>query len=174
MVHADYANFSEYNNKVDILEALLSSYKNLSNNQVNWVCNLANAASLIWYAYKAMNISINWAGFYVVNKDIEDGGLILGPFQGKVACQTIQVAKGVCGKAALVQETQLVGNVSSFENHIACDSETRSESVVPIISKDGKTLGVIDIDCVEYNGFEEIDKIYLERLAKIIANSCEF
>ena len=101
--------------------------------------NLANAASLLWHALHALpspSKNVNWAGFYVLDpKKAEQ--LILGPFQGKVACQTIAFGRGVCGKAAQTGKTQLVPNVEEFPGHIACDSESASEIVVPI-TQDGK------------------------------------
>lgn len=99
--------------------------------------------------------------------------LVLGPFQGKVACQTIAFGKGVCGTAASTKETQLVPNVDEFPGHIACDGETQSEIVVPVVV-DGKVMGVLDIDCLAKNGFDEEDKKYLELLAQAIATSCKW
>lgn len=170
--HADYANFDAFEHKEDILENLLMSYKALSEDQRNWVCNLANISSLLWHAYKNMNIEVNWTGFYITMKNEKE--LILGPFQGKVACQTIEFGKGVCGVAASTQRTQIVADVNTFHDHIACDGETKSEIVVPIISKQGKTLGVIDLDCIDYNGFNELDQKFLEELAHLIVETCDF
>ncbi|CAD6638360.1 CCN_G0032500.mRNA.1.CDS.1 [Saccharomyces cerevisiae] len=171
--HADHVNYSSNLNKEEILEQLLLSYEGLSDGQVNWVCNLSNASSLIWHAYKSLGVDINWAGFYVTQAS-EENTLILGPFQGKVACQMIQFGKGVCGTAASTKETQIVPDVNKYPGHIACDGETKSEIVVPIISNDGKTLGVIDIDCLDYEGFDHVDKEFLEKLAKLINKSCVF
>ncbi|CAI7387616.1 CGH_1_collapsed_G0033100.mRNA.1.CDS.1 [Saccharomyces cerevisiae] len=171
--HADHVNYSSNLNKEEILEQLLLSYEGLSDGQVNWVCNLSNASSLIWHAYKSLGVDINWAGFYVTQAS-EKNTLILGPFQGKVACQMIQFGKGVCGTAASTKETQIVPDVNKYPGHIACDGETKSEIVVPIISNDGKTLGVIDIDCLDYEGFDHVDKEFLEKLAKLINKSCVF
>jgi L-methionine (R)-S-oxide reductase len=99
--------------------------------------------------------------------------LILGPFQGKVACQTILFNRGVCGTAAATQQTQLVANVDKFPGHIACDGASRSEIVVPIVQQ-GKTVAIIDIDCAELNGFDEDDQRALEELARILAEACDF
>lgn len=98
----------------------------------------------------------------------------MGPFQGKVACQTIKIGKGVCGTAANGKLTQVVPNVEEFPGHIACDGETQSEIVVPIVDQDGVLRGVIDIDCLERDAFDEIDKEILEQLAKLIANGNEW
>lgn len=106
----------------------------LAEGQRNWVCNLANAASLLWHMYHSLpapSSSVNWAGFYVIDPMVSEQ-LILGPFQGKVACQIIRFGRGVCGKAAKMGETVLVPDVEKFEEHIACDNESRSEIVVPI------------------------------------------
>lgn len=100
--------------------------------------NTANAASLIWYALHALpspSNRVNWAGFYVSDPTRKDQ-LILGPFQGKVACQVIAFGKGVCGAAAQSKETQVVPDVEKFSGHIACDGDSRSEIVVPIIRND--------------------------------------
>lgn len=128
------------------------------------------------------------AGFYVLDKSWnndtnKDGSqrkprLILGPFQGKVACQTIVFGKGVCGTAAEAKETQLVKNVEDFPGHIACDGDSQSEIVVPIIaSPDGVTaqvVAIIDIDCATLNGFDEVDKKNLEELASLMAKACDW
>jgi len=116
--------------------------------------------------------------------------LILGPFQGQVACQTIAFGKGVCGAAAESGKTQLVSDVEEFPGHIACDANSKSEIVIPIL-QDGKVrsyehrlrepnsneqqvMAIIDIDCAELNGFDESDQRALEELASLIAGACEF
>ncbi|KAM0491238.1 hypothetical protein ACHAP8_010812 [Fusarium lateritium] len=117
-------------------------------------------------------------GFYVLDKSSKDPQLILGPFQGKVACQTIKFGKGVCGTAAATHETQLVRDVEEFPGHIACDGDSKSEVVVPILvaQDDGskKLVAIIDIDCAELNGFDEVDKTNLEQLAALLATSCDW
>lgn len=166
--HADYSNFDTLL-KSETLQTVIDAYVVLSAESRNWVANLANASSLIWHAYHQLEIPVNWAGFYVLNQ-AEVDQLILGPFQGKVACQTIQFGKGVCGTAATSQKTQLVSDVHAFPGHIACDGETKSEIVVPIV-KNGKTVGVLDIDCLITEGFDECDVKMLEQLAENIASS---
>lgn len=99
--------------------------------------------------------------------------LILGPFQGKVACQTIKFGKGVCGTAAATKTTQLVEDVEKFPGHIACDSESQSEIVVPIVVGD-KVVAIIDVDCAVLNGFDETDKKNLEQLADLLSKSCDW
>lgn len=171
--HADYTDFEAVNSREDVLEMLIMSYKSLCEDQDDWVCNLSNASSLLWHAYQSLNVNVNWSGFYITKKGNDDE-LLLGPFQGKVACQTIPFGKGVCGTAASTLKTQVVSDVNKFPDHIACDGETLSEIVVPIISDKGKVLGVIDLDCLDYNGFGETDKKYLEELAELIAKTCNF
>ncbi|SCU96487.1 LANO_0E13630g1_1 [Lachancea nothofagi CBS 11611] len=170
-----HANYTQFENlaREETLQRVVDSYLALADGQDNWVCNLANASSLLWHAYRSMPLDINWAGFYVT-KDPQSRELILGPFQGKVACQLIKSGSGVCGTALLKKETQLVANVNQFPGHIACDGETKSEIVVPIVSSAGHCLGVIDIDCLAYNGFSEIDQHYLEKLAAAIVQTCKF
>lgn len=120
---------------------------------------LANASALIW---QSMN-RLNWAGFYLVN----DGELVLGPFQGKVACTRIAFGKGVCGSCVLADSTLVVPDVHSFSGHIACDSASNSEIVVPI-HKDGAIYGVLDLDSPEFSRFTEEDRIGLESFVKEI------
>ena len=116
--------------------------------------NLANAAALLWQELP----DINWAGFY----KMEDGALILGPFQGKPACVRIPVGKGVCGTAVAQDKTQLVHDVHQFPGHIACDCASNSEIVVPIHVK-GKIWGVLDIDSPYIGRFTEADQAGLEQ-----------
>lgn len=167
--------------------------KGLVHDQRNWVCNTANAASLLWHMFQALpspSSSVNWSGFYVVDIRKPDH-LILGPFHGKVACQTIQIGKGVCGTVAETGETLLLDDVETFPGHIACDSNSKSEVVVPIRSQ-GKVgrrfsctfredidlfdqvVGVIDIDCAEHAGFDQVDQTGLEALAQLLAESCDW
>ena len=121
--------------------------------------NLANAAALLWQQLHG----INWAGFYKMT----DGALVLGPFQGKPACIRISVGKGVCGTAVARDETQLVGDVHQFPGHIACDSASNSEIVVPI-HVDGQVWGVLDIDSPHFARFTEEDQKGLEHFVAIL------
>ncbi|ROV96300.1 hypothetical protein VMCG_07645 [Cytospora schulzeri] len=150
--------------------------------------NLANTASLLWHAYKSLpspSRDVNWAGFYVLDPSTKPAhpSLILGPFQGKVACQTIAFGRGVCGAAAATQQTQLVPDVDAFPGHIACDGASKSEIVVPITTEvlspaeghaERKVVGIIDIDCAEANGFDETDKKFLEELAALLGTACDW
>ncbi|ODQ77066.1 hypothetical protein BABINDRAFT_42295 [Babjeviella inositovora NRRL Y-12698] len=171
--HADYSNFANTLSKKDTLELVVESYAALADGQTNWVANLANCASLVHHAYHSLSVPVNWAGFYVLDPK-KDNQLILGPFMGKVACQVIPFDKGVCGTAAVTTQTQLVSDVEKFPGHIACDGETQSEIVLPILDKEGKLRGVLDVDCLALNGFNEMDQKILESLCKLIGETCEW
>ncbi|KAI9900262.1 hypothetical protein N3K66_004524 [Trichothecium roseum] len=182
MVHADASNFADDISKEDAYEQVLLQVEGLITGQRNWVCNLSNAASLLWHAYKSLpspSSEVNWAGFYTLDSASDKPQLILGPFQGKVACQTIRFGKGVCGTAAERKTTQLVRDVDQFPGHIACDGDSRSEVVVPIVaSRDGgqtkEVVAIIDIDCAVIDGFDEVDKQNLEQLADLLGRSCDW
>lgn len=126
---------------------------------------IANAANLSALVYEALP-DVNWAGFYF----LEGEELIVGPFQGRPACVRIEMGKGVCGTAALTRATQRVADVHAFEGHIACDPESRSEVVVPLIV-DGQVIGVLDIDSPRPGRFDEADQRGLERLAETYVRS---
>ena len=123
------------------------------------IANLANASALLWQHLE----KINWAGFYLM----EDGKLVLGPFQGKTACIMIPVGKGVCGTAVAENATQLVADVHQFPGHIACDSASNSEIVIPIHVR-GEIVGVLDIDSPEFGRFTEEDREGLEQFVHIL------
>ena len=123
------------------------------------LANLSNAAALLWDSLGG----INWAGFYLM----EDEKLVLGPFMGKPACIEIPLSKGVCGAAARMDKTQLVPDVHAFPGHIACDSASRSEIVVPL-HRDGRVVGVLDIDSPLLHRFTKADKAGLEAFARIV------
>ena len=124
--------------------------------------NLANASALLNEKLDA----INWVGFYT----IKDGRLVLGPFQGKVACTIIPMGKGVCGTAAATDSTQLVPDVHKFPGHIACDSASNSEIVIPM-HRGGAVFGVLDIDSPLFSRFDENDRIGLEEFVRILEKS---
>lgn len=144
---------------------LADQIKSLAEDEPNYIPVLSNASALI---YDAMP-DLNWAGFYLMNK----GSLLLGPFQGKVACIRIALGKGVCGTAAGNDETLVVPNVHEFPGHIACDCASNSEIVVPI-HKDGKVVGVLDIDSPNLNRFSEEDKLGLEKFVKALEEVITF
>lgn len=127
--------------------------------EYDWIASTSNAASLLGLLMD----DINWAGFYFFRKK----ELILGPFQGRPACTRIPIGQGVCGTAAETLETQVVPDVNKFPGHIACDIESQSEIVVPIVN-DGKLIGVLDIDSPTKNRFDQQDKKYLEEFVEIL------
>ena len=143
-------------------QVLNSQLKALTEGIPYKIANLANASALLWEHLER----INWAGFYMM----EDGALILGPFQGKPACIEIPVGKGVCGTAVAEKKTQLVYDVHAFPGHIACDCASNSEIVVPI-RKNGEIIGVLDIDSPEKNRFTQDDQTGLEAFVAILENA---
>ncbi|WHH52278.1 GAF domain-containing protein [Pseudomonas sp. Ap32] len=122
---------------------------------------IANAAQFSAFLYNQVD-DLNWAGFYL-NRNEE---LVLGPFQGQVACVRIPFNKGVCGAAAATRQTQRVEDVHAFPGHIACDSASNSELVIPLV-KDDRLIGVLDLDSPTVGRFSEADQVGLERLAAI-------
>ena len=146
-----------YESLCDTLSALISGVPHKT-------ANLANASALIMEFLP----DVSWAGFYLM----ENGMLVLGPFQGKTACIEIPVGKGVCGTAVAEDKTQLVPNVHEFPGHIACDSASNSEIVVPL-HKGGEIIGVLDLDSTSFGRFTEEDSEGLERFSEIIANHME-
>lgn len=128
---------------------------------------IANAAQFSAFLYTQLD-DLNWAGFYL-NRNEE---LVLGPFQGQIACVRIPFGKGVCGTAAQSRETQRVHDVHEFPGHIACDSASNSEVVVPLI-KDGKLIGVLDLDSPSVGRFSGEDQAGIERLAAIFLESTD-
>ena len=144
---------------------LAQQIKVLAEDEPNFLPVFSNASALL---YENME-DLNWAGFYLMDK----GSLLLGPFQGKVACIRIELGKGVCGTAAGNDETQLVKNVHEFAGHIACDSASNSEIVVPI-HKDGKVVAVLDIDSPSLSRFTEEDKTGLEGFVKVLEEVVDF
>ncbi|MFF7065450.1 GAF domain-containing protein [Pseudomonas sp. NPDC008258] len=122
---------------------------------------IANAAQFSAFLYNQVD-DLNWAGFYL-NRNEQ---LVLGPFQGQVACVRIPFGKGVCGAAAATRQTQRVEDVHAFPGHIACDSASNSELVIPLV-KEGRLIGVLDLDSPKVGRFSEADQMGLERLAAV-------
>ncbi len=144
-------------NKYELLAQQLQA---LTEGEPDLIANLSNASAAINEALG----NINWAGFYLV----KDGMLVLGPFQGKPACIRIPLGKGVCGTAAQNDQTQLVKDVHEFTGHIACDSASRSEIVIPVHDKNGAVAAVLDIDSPYLARFDESDQAGLEHCVKIL------
>ena len=134
------------------LDALLSGESNV-------VANLSNASALINQFFER----INWVGFYLM----DEGELVLGPFQGLPACIRIPIGKGVCGTAVANKQSIIVPDVNAFPGHIVCDAASQSEIVVPLI-KDGIVIGVLDIDSPELNRFSEEDRVGLEKVINVL------
>ncbi len=139
-------------------ELLLKQAQALVKDETNLIANLSNLSSLIHFTF-----GFWWTGFYFVDGE----QLVLGPFQGPLACTRIPYGKGVCGTAWKEGRTLVVPDVEQFPGHIACSSESRSEIVVPIF-KNGKVWAELDIDSKELNTFDEIDKQWLERIVGIV------
>ncbi|MBT2648265.1 GAF domain-containing protein [Bacillus sp. ISL-34] len=132
----------------------------LIEDETNRIANLSNAAALL----NQFLDEINWVGFYLY----EEGQLILGPFQGLPACVRIPMGKGVCGTSAATEKTLRIEDVHQFPGHIACDAASRSEIVIPLM-KDGKLIGVLDIDSPVTDRFDELDQQGLEEFAEILS-----
>lgn len=145
--------------KKEEYELLVEQAKALVAGESDWIANTANLSALL---FNSLN-NVNFAGVY----RFENGELILGPFQGMPACVHIQMGKGVCGTAAQTEKTQIVPNVHEFQGHIACDSASNSEIVVPIL-KDDQLWGVFDFDSTKLDNFDETDKKYLTEIANVI------
>ena len=144
--------------KQEKYEALLPQIEAVVASESDPIANMANVASMLHETF-----GFWWTGFYRVIDDM----LVLGPFQGPMACTRIRKGRGVCGTAWLTDQTQVVPDVEQFPGHIACSSASKSEIVVPIHDANGEVTGVLDIDSAELNTFDETDRIYLEQVANL-------
>ncbi len=151
--------------KAALYEVLQSQLNGLMEGEREALPNLANMSALLFQALA----DINWAGFYLM----KDGRLLLGPFQGKPACIRIPMGCGVCGTAAQTLQTQLVYDVHQFPGHIACDAASNSEIVIPLL-KDGRLLGVLDIDSPLIGRFDQDDRRGLENLCRLLIDGCDW
>jgi L-methionine (R)-S-oxide reductase len=133
--------------------------------ETDWLANTANTAALLYQGLPGLN----WAGFYF----LRGGELVLGPFQGKVACVRIALSRGVCGAAASRRETVVVPDVEQFPGHIACDHASRSEIVVPLV-KDGRLLGVLDLDSPQLANFDPTDAAGLAQIVALLLDGSDF
>lgn len=145
--------------KVELYVQLARELRSLIDGERDFIANLANASALLFHSLP----DLNWAGFYLA----KEGELVVGPFQGKPACVRIAMGKGVCGTSAQQRTTILVPNVHEFAGHIACDSASNSEIVIPLI-RGGELLGVLDIDSPKFNRFDAEDRSGLERFVEIL------
>ena len=151
--------------KVELYRRLVGQLCGLLQGQRDLVANAANAAALIYHTLP----ELNWAGFYILKGD----ELLLGPFQGKPACTRIAVGKGVCGKAAQELRTIVVENVHDFPGHIACDAASNSEIVVPVVSQEGRLIGVLDLGSPLPGRFDAEDQAGLEGLVEVFVAATE-
>ncbi|KAH9946951.1 GAF domain-like protein [Amylocystis lapponica] len=203
MPHADSALVPSGLSKTEFWEHVHGQLASLLDGQRNWVTNLANASSLIYSSLLAFepyfgdgDRAVNWCGFYVDSPlfpvprtsqtdvgamEVNLHRLLLGPFCGKPACQLINVtpgkARGVCADAYMERRTVLVSDVEAYPGHIACDGETKSEVVCPLILRaDGEqvAVGVLDLDCLVLGGFDEEDRIGLEKIAELVVGACDW
>jgi GAF domain-containing protein len=148
-------------NKEDKYKALIPQIEALIGVEKDLIANLANTTAALHQTF-----SFFWVGFYLV----KDNELVLAPFQGPVACTRIRRGKGVCGTAWEQMKTVIVPDVELFPGHIACNAESKSEIVVPLISK-GKVMGVLDVDSNRIDDFDETDKRYLEQICKLLVTN---
>lgn len=142
--------------KEQMYASLIPQIKALVSNEHDTIANLANVSAALKQAFNFF-----WVGFYLVKEE----ELVLGPFQGPIACTRIQKGKGVCGSAWEQKATLIVPNVDEFPGHIACSSDSKSEIVVPLI-KNGTVIGVLDVDSNQLNDFDSIDQFYLTQLCE--------
>lgn len=150
---------------VEIYNAIIPQIDYLLRNDEPLISNLSNVSAVLKEAFD----KISWVGFYL----LKDSTLHLGPFQGKVACTVINVGSGVCGASVQLKETIIVDDVDCFSGHIACDSASKSEIVVPLIQND-KIYGVLDVDSHKYASFNLHDKMYLEMICRTITEKLNF
>ena len=146
------------------LGSLPAQARALVSGQRDRIANAANLSALLFMELE----NVNWAGFYF----LRDDQLVLGPFQGKPACVTIPLGRGVCGTAAVNRTSQRVADVHAFDGHIACDVNSRSELVVPLVL-DGSLLGVLDLDSPIPGRFSQVDQELIEEIAQIYLNSID-
>lgn len=145
--------------KQDKYQELYPQIKAVLEDEADPIANMANTAAMLWETFHWW-----WTGFYRVI----DGELVLGPFQGPMACTRIRKGKGVCGTAWAEDKTQLVPDVDQFPGHIACSSASRSEIVVPLHDAEGNVTGVLDIDSEHLATFDETDQLWLEKIAALL------
>ena len=151
---------SSVGDRAEIYKELLPQLESLVAEENDIVANLANISA----ALKQVLPYVSWVGFYLLKK----GELVVGPFQGKVACTRIKLGSGVCGTSAVKMQTVIVPDVNEFPGHIFCDPDSKSEIVIPILKGD-RLLGVLDLDSYEYNSFDGLDAQNLERVCSLVS-----
>ena len=130
------------------------------------IASLANASALLWHALP----DLNWCGFYLLSGQ----ELVLGPFQGKIACMRIALGRGVCGNAAFLRKTLRIPDVHAFPGHIACDSASNSEIVVPLCGNEDRIMGVLDLDSPLLDRFSETDEAFLNQFATLLCEQIDW
>ena len=148
-------------NKKELYGQLAAQLRALTDDETDSIANMANCASLIFNSVPRLN----WAGFYL----LKGGELVLGPFQGQPACVRIEIGRGVCGTAAEKRTTLRIADVTKFPDHIACDTASRSEIVVPLLTEDSHFIGVLDVDSPELDRFDDEDEAGLREIAGIMS-----
>ncbi|KZV66690.1 GAF domain-like protein [Peniophora sp. CONT] len=200
MPHADAASLpAEIESKAEFWYHVHEQLAILLDGQRDWITNLANTSSLMYSSLLAFPAfgdgpsAVNWCGFYVDSNlfptpsrtsiratPLPTGAtrMLLGPFCGKPACQFINTTpgkgRGVCADAYTSRETVLVPDVHAYPGHIACDGGTNSEIVAPLVLPDGSAIGVLDLDCLAKKGFDEDDRVGVERIAKLVVEACDW
>ncbi|KZS98539.1 GAF domain-like protein [Sistotremastrum niveocremeum HHB9708] len=187
MPHADSSLVPpEIKSKAEFWAHVLEQLTALIEGQRNWISNLANASALIYNSllafeqFGAESRAVNWCGFYLESQLFPISSpdadlLLLGPFCGKPACQFIRAekGKGVCADAFVSREVVIVDDVNAYPGHIACDGDTNSEIVLPIIHRD-HAIGVLDLDCLAISGFDEADRVGLQAIVILLAKACDW
>ena len=150
--------------KIEKYQELYKQVEAVLSGETDMIANMANAAALIHETF-----GFWWTGFYRVQGE----ELVLGPFQGPLACSRIKYGRGVCGTAWKEKRTQVVPDVELFPGHIACNSASKSEIVVPLFDADGNVTAVLDIDSEHYNTFDETDRLWLEKIVELLASQAK-
>lgn len=148
--------------KQEMYETIQPQIRALVTGEPDLVANLANVTAVLKEVF-----GFFWVGFYL----LKEGELVLGPFQGPLACTRIALGKGVCGTVATTQKSLVVPDVNQFPGHIACSGSSKSEVVVPIL-RDGELLGVLDVDSDQLNDFDETDRVNLEQVMETVVATC--
>ncbi|MGL1887956.1 MAG: GAF domain-containing protein [Reichenbachiella sp.] len=156
---AEELNIQSGTNKLEKYERLLPQIAALISDEPDQIANMANVAAALKQTF-----GFFWVGFYFVKED----QLVLGPFQGPIACTRINKGKGVCGSSWAEAKTLIVPNVDEFPGHIACSGDSKSEIVVPII-REGQVIGILDVDSDQLGDFDQVDQVYLEQLCQTLA-----
>lgn len=159
---AETIEFSKSADRVTIYREIVPQIASLIEAETDIIANVANVTAVLKEAF-----GFFWIGFYLV----KNGELVLGPFQGKLACTRIPFNKGVCGHAYTTRQTVIVADVDAFPGHIACASESKSEIVVPVFGHNGAVFGVLDVDSDRLDDFSEVDKAGLEKVAAVIGKT---